>query len=134
MGVIFDALDGYVARKSGKVTKFGAFFDSTVDRISDFLCISAFGFAGVIPWWLVSLALVTSFLISYTKARGEHVFPDVVITAGIMQRSERLLAVFIIFIAVLVKWSEIVLVLFYIFILLNTITVWQRISIVKKQL
>src|SRR6185312_962192 len=40
VGFLFDAIDGYVARKQNKVTPFGGFLDSTLDRIADFLFIT----------------------------------------------------------------------------------------------
>src|SRR6266480_3377794 len=47
LGNIFDLVDGMVARKYNKVTAFGGFLDSTLDRVSDFLIITAFAFAGI---------------------------------------------------------------------------------------
>src|SRR5689334_21764047 len=52
-GSAFDFLDGAVARRTGKVTKFGGLLDSTLDRLSDLLFLSAFGFAGIVRWELV---------------------------------------------------------------------------------
>lgn len=134
IGVIFDALDGYVARKKEKVTKFGAFFDSTMDRISDFFYISAFGFAGFIPWYIVSIALITTFLISYTKARGESLMDGKIISDGWMQRTERLIILFVVFLLYVLDYNNLGLGLFILFIGLNIVTCLQRIYSIKKLL
>lgn len=135
IGVVFDALDGYVARKRGKATDFGAFFDSTMDRISDFFYITAFGFAGFIPWSLVSLVFLVSLLISYTKARGESLLPKgVQIKEGVMQRTERLVGLFLVFILFLLKIPTFGIYLFSLLFVLNIITVLQRIVAIKKLL
>ena len=135
VGVIFDALDGYVARKKGKVTQFGAFFDSTMDRIADFCYITAFGFAGLISWPFVSLVLLTSFLISYTKARGESLLPkDVVIKEGFMQRTERVALLFIVFLLFLGQQNVLGVIVYIALLVFNTITFFQRMRAVKNLL
>lgn len=93
-GSVFDVIDGYVARTSGKVTRFGGFFDSVCDRISDFFILSAFGYAGLVPWGIVTPALLTSFLVSYTRAKGEAVFNGgKKLNQGIFQRAGRFFVV-----------------------------------------
>jgi len=134
IGIIFDALDGYVARKTNKVTKFGAFFDSTMDRISDFFYVSAFGFAGLVPWTGVSFAIVTTFLVSYTKARGESLLPGSKIVNGITQRTERLLLLFLCFALFALGFNNVGLVFFVLLIILNGTTVIQRILKAKELL
>src|SRR5213593_2062607 len=77
---IFDLLDGQVARQGGKITTFGAFYDSTLDRIGEGAV-----FAGLIFYFWTGplaadmkpravaaglVALVASFLVSYTRARA----------------------------------------------------------------
>lgn len=90
-----DFLDGMVARKYGKVTAFGGFFDSVIDRVSDFLTISAFGFGGIVRWDLVISVLFVSFLISYIRSRGELASEKrVKIAIGLIERTERLLMLF----------------------------------------
>ncbi|MGI6376229.1 MAG: CDP-alcohol phosphatidyltransferase family protein [Anaerolineae bacterium] len=72
----FDALDGAMARQLGRPTRFGAFFDSTLDRVSE---IAIFGgllwhymAQGQTLYALLSfLALAGSVLVSYTRARAE---------------------------------------------------------------
>lgn len=94
---LFDVLDGTVARRTGKSTVFGAFYDSTLDRLADggVLAGLAFFFATSpahrsIPMVVICFAcLVGTFLISYTRARAEALGIDAKV--GIMQRPERVI-------------------------------------------
>jgi phosphatidylglycerophosphate synthase len=89
---LFDMLDGALARATGKSTQFGAILDSVCDRIGEGAIIG-----GITLWFastgntigvLVSLvALVSSFLVSYTRARGEGV--GIQCTVGLCTRPER---------------------------------------------
>lgn len=86
-----DALDGYVARRMGKATKFGAFLDSTVDRVSDALHTYVLYLCGTFDLSSAYAMLVSEYLVSYTRARAESLganFSGV----GIMERGERVLA------------------------------------------
>jgi CDP-diacylglycerol--glycerol-3-phosphate 3-phosphatidyltransferase len=98
-GAFCDMLDGSVARASGSATRFGAFLDSTVDRVSE-----AFYFAGILLYFsrvhpsplyaVLSLAaLAASFLVSYTRARAEGL--GVECNVGWMERPERLVLLMI---------------------------------------
>ncbi len=92
---IFDVLDGTVARKSGKSTVFGAFYDSTLDRVADggVLLGLAYFFAtspqhqSLRMVVVCFLCLIGTYLISYTRARAEALGIDAKV--GIMQRPER---------------------------------------------
>lgn len=91
-----DLLDGAVARMAGKVTAFGGFLDSTTDRISDFLIITAFGFGKIVRWEIIVLFLFAAFLVSYTRSRGELAGNKTVsFDIGFMLRTERLIGIFI---------------------------------------
>jgi len=89
----FDGMDGLVARESGQTSRFGAFLDSVLDRWSD----SAF-FLGLIVWYLragvswpvilAAYALVSSSLVSYTRARAEGI--GVKCGRGVFTRLERI--------------------------------------------
>jgi CDP-diacylglycerol--glycerol-3-phosphate 3-phosphatidyltransferase len=94
-GSFFDMLDGMVAKKYHKVTSFGGFFDSTVDRIADFLIITSFAFAGIVPWTVVAPLLLFAYLTSYIRSRGELANPKVSFAMGLIERSERLVLIFI---------------------------------------
>ena len=96
---ILDLLDGQVARQSGKSTTFGAFYDSTLDRIGEGAVFSGLIFyflSGPLPSILKPravaaglIALVASFLVSYTRARAEAL--GVENKVGIAPRAERIL-------------------------------------------
>ncbi len=102
-----DTMDGEIARQSGKNNRFGAFFDSTLDRYSDAFILLGMGWyfaggpilfgvegddaAGVQSWWAVIFvitALAGSFMVSYTRARAEALGFECRI--GLMQRPERI--------------------------------------------
>jgi CDP-diacylglycerol---glycerol-3-phosphate 3-phosphatidyltransferase len=92
VGSIIDILDGALARSRGQATVFGAFIDSTTDRISEgaVLCAATLVFARHGDTWPVAavfVALVASFLVSYTRARAEALGLDG--KAGLMGRAER---------------------------------------------
>ncbi len=76
VGSLFDILDGALARAGGKSTPFGAFVDSTTDRVGEgaMLAAIAFVFSRHGQDWAVALAVVAvvgSFLVSYTRAKAE---------------------------------------------------------------
>lgn len=90
---IFDMIDGRVARAQGRVTKFGAFFDSVIDRYSDLVL-----FLGLLVYYarvnrffyavLVGVAMAGSVMVSYTRARAESLIPSC--KAGFWERPERI--------------------------------------------
>jgi CDP-diacylglycerol--glycerol-3-phosphate 3-phosphatidyltransferase len=76
VGSLLDILDGALARQTGKGTPFGAFLDSTTDRISEGLVLGAVAlvFMRDENEWALGLtiaAIAGSFLVSYTRARAE---------------------------------------------------------------
>ncbi|MCS7055704.1 MAG: CDP-alcohol phosphatidyltransferase family protein, partial [Thermoflexales bacterium] len=76
IGMPFDAVDGAVARKLGKPTKFGAFLDSTLDRLAEGALLSGLGYAfaargDALSVVVTFVALIGSFMVSYTRARAE---------------------------------------------------------------
>jgi phosphatidylinositol phosphate synthase len=93
-----DTLDGQVARGGAMVTKFGAFYDSTLDRVGDgatFIGIGAYlllapDVAYRVPAVIVCMvAILSSLLVSYARARAEGLGLDCKV--GIAQRAERVL-------------------------------------------
>src|SRR6185437_15617841 len=86
----FDMLDGMVARRYHKVTNFGGFLDSTMDRVADFLIITAFAFSGIVGWVIIAPLLLFSYLTSYIRSRGELANTQVSFAVGLIERSERL--------------------------------------------
>jgi CDP-diacylglycerol---glycerol-3-phosphate 3-phosphatidyltransferase len=76
IGSVLDILDGALARRSGKGTPFGAFLDSTVDRVGEGFMLGAVGLVLMRDGyeWGVAVAFAAmggSFLVSYTRARAE---------------------------------------------------------------
>jgi CDP-diacylglycerol--glycerol-3-phosphate 3-phosphatidyltransferase len=97
--VLFDMLDGAVARVTGKISKWGAFLDSSMDRVAD-----AAIFSGLILWLagrgdnlplagIALFCLVSGALVSYIKARAEGV--GYTCDVGIAERGERLIIVLV---------------------------------------
>lgn len=92
---VFDVLDGTVARRTGRETKFGAFYDSTLDRIADGAVLAGLlvfyagsGARHSTPMVVISLtAIIGTFLTSYTRARAEGLGIDAKV--GLIQRPER---------------------------------------------
>jgi CDP-diacylglycerol---glycerol-3-phosphate 3-phosphatidyltransferase len=92
LGGLFDALDGAVARESGRMSAFGAFLDSTLDRLSE----SAI-FAGVIFFYaasarpfealLTGVAMAFSLGTSYARARAEGL--GIPCEVGLLERAGR---------------------------------------------
>jgi phosphatidylglycerophosphate synthase len=95
---VFDMLDGRVARRRGRETKFGAFLDSTMDRYSDMLL-----YMGLLLLYarlhrtgfmvLVWAAAFGSFMTSYARARAESLIPRC--TVGLLERPERIVLILI---------------------------------------
>jgi CDP-diacylglycerol--glycerol-3-phosphate 3-phosphatidyltransferase len=98
---LFDMLDGNVARLSGRVTKYGSFLDSTLDRLSDmgsFLGIMIFYARitqqhSILNVFLAGVGMVASVLVSYTTARSEGL--GVKANVGFLQRPERVVLLII---------------------------------------
>ncbi|HLU33381.1 MAG TPA: CDP-alcohol phosphatidyltransferase family protein [Natronosporangium sp.] len=93
---VVDFVDGAMARARGYSTRFGAFLDSTMDRIADGAVLGAvaYWYAGVgeTPTLVVTLVcLVASQVISYVKARAQSLGIDC--DVGIAERAERLLVI-----------------------------------------
>ncbi len=96
---LFDMVDGRVAREGGMVTTFGAFYDSTLDRVGEaalFTGIAVYFLqGGVAPEQRTAavlacfVALAASLLVSYTRARAEGL--GLTARVGIAQRAERVL-------------------------------------------
>jgi len=88
-GSTFDIFDGRVARAQGVSSEHGAFFDSCLDRFSEaFIYVGLLSFfQGTIFSYVVFFILVSTTMVSYTRARAEGL--GVKCEVGIMQRTER---------------------------------------------
>lgn len=86
---LLDALDGAVARVSGRATKFGAYLDAICDRVGEALIVLAVA-AVTGTWALSSVMLVGAMLISYAKARAAMEVPVANLEwPDLMERTER---------------------------------------------
>ena len=135
----FDVVDGEVARRTGRSTVFGAFYDSTLDRVADGALM-----AGLTVFYATNpihhniymmviclVGIIGTFLVSYTRARAESLGIDAKV--GVMQRPERIVllsapqALFGLF------WNGWVLIAI---VILLTVTAWitavQRIAFVHR--
>jgi len=98
--VFSDMIDGYMARTSGQVTKFGAFWDSTLDRIGDAAIFGALAMYYVGPGdedWFAALAiycLSMGSVTSYARARAESLGMQAKV--GIAERADRLVAILVV--------------------------------------
>ena len=89
---LFDMLDGQVARLGGMVSKFGALYDSVLDRYCELFTLGGVAFYlmscdDMIGALLTFLALVGSMMVSYVRARAEALGANC--SVGLMQRPER---------------------------------------------
>ena len=94
---LIDSLDGLLARHQGRVTTFGAFLDSTLDRLAEGVILGALGITFAqdgLDWALGAsfVALTASFLVSYARARAEGLGIHGS-SGGLMGRPERLVIV-----------------------------------------
>ncbi len=93
LGGGFDLVDGVVARHHGIATRFGAFLDSSLDRVVDMALLLGlvlhYAETGA-RWlaWLAAFAVVGTVMVSYTKARAEAMLGD--FTGGWFERAERI--------------------------------------------
>uniref|UniRef100_A0A7C3N6I8 CDP-alcohol phosphatidyltransferase family protein n=1 Tax=candidate division WOR-3 bacterium TaxID=2052148 RepID=A0A7C3N6I8_UNCW3 len=129
-GSLYDTFDGMVARKTNKVSDFGAFLDSTLDRFNEFFVLTGilifFYKKGMEIYSLVTIfAIFSSIMVSYTRARAEGL--GIECKKGFMGRVERMVFLIIISFLPLNIYKFMV----SLFTFLTFITVIQRILIVK---
>jgi phosphatidylglycerophosphate synthase len=128
---LFDLFDGALARNLGKVTPFGGFLDSVLDRYSDLFLVLA-----LLIYYLqrgdTAFVILASFvsmgtaLISYTRARAEAA--RIPCNIGLLERAERII---LLSAGVLFGW---IVPVFWVLAVLTHFTVFQRIHYVWKQL
>ncbi len=106
---IFDVLDGAVARVMHRVSKSGAFNDSTLDRLAEVAVYAGIIYGNYTSPILVLLALAFSLLVSYTRAKGDSLGVSLS-GIGIGERAERLI-VLIVFSFIGLVWIAVVIVL-----------------------
>jgi CDP-diacylglycerol--glycerol-3-phosphate 3-phosphatidyltransferase len=136
--VFSDTVDGVMARMSGRSGKWGAYLDSTLDRVGD----SAI-FGGLVLWYagrgddilmagLALACLILGSVVSYAKARAEGL--GFTANVGIAERADRLVAVLVITGLVGLGLPEVVLlVVLALLAVASLVTVFQRILLVRRQ-
>lgn len=90
----FDIIDGRVARATNRVSKFGALYDSTLDRYAEVMIFFGLAYFSRELLWqsvAVSIALGGSMMVSYVRARAEGL--GFACKVGIMQRPERIVLI-----------------------------------------
>jgi CDP-diacylglycerol---glycerol-3-phosphate 3-phosphatidyltransferase len=136
--VFSDLLDGYMARTTGRVSTFGAFWDSTLDRLGDgaiFIGLALY-FAWEEPsrvYLVLSLVcLLMGAVTSYARSRGETLGFDVKV--GIAERADRLVAILVLTgLSAIFDLPVLLHVALWGLAAASTITVVQRVWVVRKQ-
>jgi CDP-diacylglycerol--glycerol-3-phosphate 3-phosphatidyltransferase len=136
--VFSDTVDGVMARMSGRSGKWGAYLDSTLDRVGD----SAI-FGGLVLWYagrgddflmagLALACLILGSVVSYAKARAEGL--GFTANVGIAERADRLVAVLVVTGLVGLGLPEVVLtIVLALLAVASLITVFQRMLLVRRQ-
>ncbi len=125
-----DAFDGALARFSNKKSRFGAFLDSTLDRLSEGALLAGLfvwfvGQGAAVEIYLLFAALLGSVMVSYTRARAEGV--GYTCKVGLFTRVERVL---LLSVGLLLGWPTPTL---WILVVLTWVTVLQRMLYVYKE-
>ena len=126
----FDIVDGSVARVMKKTTTRGAFLDSNFDKVSEALIFIAIAIGGLSNPILAMIALSTSILVSYLRAKAESLGIELK-GIGVGERAERLLILAIcglIPISGSIQWGVIII------ILISTFSFIQRFMYVLKRI
>lgn len=138
LGALFDAIDGTVARLTGKTSKFGGVLDATIDRITEGMVLIAIGLGDIVPWEYLFAFFILSISISYIKAKAEAASGTSKVgknkfSVGIAQRGDR---VFILFIGSILNYfftnesNDVIFASIIILIILAAITfLWRAVMI-----
>ena len=140
VGSVMDTLDGRYSRMSGKGTPFGAFLDSTLDRLEEGIVLTAVAayFASrhdQVAVAAVVIAVLASLMVSYTRARAEAL--GVSCKVGLATRPVRvvILSVGLVFAkGASIGHFELLAPAVYVLAVLSAVTVVQRILYVRRQL
>ncbi|HEY9565661.1 MAG TPA: CDP-alcohol phosphatidyltransferase family protein [Nocardioides sp.] len=136
--VFSDLLDGHMSRLTGKKNRFGAFLDSTLDRIGDGAIFGglAMYFAGPgdsrLYLWLAMICLVMGSVTSYARAKAEGMGYDAKV--GIAERADRLVAILVMTgLGAIFDLPILMEVTLWALAIASTVTVLQRTWVVRKQ-
>jgi phosphatidylglycerophosphate synthase len=135
---IFDGVDGAIARIKNRATTFGGFFDSIMDRTSEFVIFFAlllYCWNSILLWGFLDMKLIiiisflSSIMVSYLRARAETFYKGD-FDIGLMARSERL---FYLFVTMLIaNFYGFVNEFLFLFMILVIATVYFRYFKIKK--
>ncbi len=131
-----DLVDGQMARQQGRQGKFGAFLDSTMDRVADGAIF------GSVAYWLGTqhrpaaaaaalICLVAGQVVSYAKARAEGL--GMTANVGLAERAERLILIGVGGLAAGLFWKYALDIALWVLAVLSVITVVQRVLTVRRQ-
>jgi CDP-diacylglycerol--glycerol-3-phosphate 3-phosphatidyltransferase/CDP-diacylglycerol--inositol 3-phosphatidyltransferase len=136
--VFSDLIDGYMARLTGRVSRFGAFLDSTLDRIGDGAIFGglALYFAGPgdsdLYLALALVCLVMGGVTSYARARAEGLGFEAKV--GIAERADRLVAILVMTgLGAIFDLPILMYLALWVLAVASTVTVAQRIWVVRRQ-
>ena len=136
--VFSDLIDGYMARLTGKVSRFGAFLDSTLDRIGDGAIFAglALYFAGPgdseLYLVLALVCLVMGGVTSYARARAEGLGFQAKV--GVAERADRLVGILVMTgLGAIFDLPILMFVALWALAIASTVTVVQRIWVVRRQ-
>jgi CDP-diacylglycerol--glycerol-3-phosphate 3-phosphatidyltransferase len=136
VGSVCDTLDGRYSRMSGKGSPFGAFLDSTLDRVEEGVVLAAVGVhfsrdGNDLAVGAVVVAVLASLMVSYTRARAEAL--GVECKVGIADRAVRvvILSAGLVFAEL---WDDAIVYAVYVLAALSVVTVLQRIFHVRAEL
>jgi phosphatidylglycerophosphate synthase len=136
--VFSDLIDGHMARTTGRVSKFGAFWDSTLDRFGDGAIF--IGLALYFAWEepsklylvLCLVCLLMGGITSYARSRGETLGFSVKV--GIAERADRLVAILVLTgLSAIFDLPVLLYIALWALAIASTITVVQRVWVVRKQ-
>lgn len=136
----FDVFDGAVARKTNSASQFGAFLDSNLDRLADAIIFLGLIYGGYIDYLTGFICFFLSLMISYIRSRAENEGVEMQ-GVGFLERAERMLLLFVgmiieawVYFFTNAENSLFFLIFIWTFILLLTITVFQRLLFAFKEL
>ncbi|MDO8340266.1 MAG: CDP-alcohol phosphatidyltransferase family protein [Candidatus Burarchaeum sp.] len=142
LSAIMDAIDGGVARVTGRVTNLGAYLDGIADRLVEALLLFGLLFYGVQDWllpgyaWIALVLFFGTMMTSYTRAYADHrkalVEEEVKRMPGILERAERLVLIFAGMVASVMYGPIYITYALVLVALLAIITVAQRIFFVVR--
>jgi archaetidylinositol phosphate synthase len=120
-----DALDGALARTISLETRFGSVLDAVLDRYVEFMVMIGIAVGGCVEWLYVALAVFSSVMVSYTRARAESSGGLRSCAVGLFERQERLITVIIGTLASLF-YSQALKIAIIVIVIFSQITVVQR--------